>query len=87
MRRNRQTERRSGTVNRGWLKRQIQKGKVEARRLYHYSDDYALDAAMDYGKTDWLPAAVLTQEERISGYFPEGKLKFDESDFRGFGRA
>lgn len=44
------------TVNRGWLKRQIQSGNVIAKCNYHYTDDYAWDAAVDYQRTDWLPA-------------------------------
>jgi hypothetical protein len=87
MRRNRQSVRRTGTVNRGWLKRQILKGNVEAKRLSRYTDDYLWDVATDFGRTDWLPAVVISEEERKFGYTPDGRFKFEEGDFRGFGRA
>jgi len=46
----------SNTVNRGWLKKQVQAGKMEIKCQYHYTDDYAHDAAVGYGKTDWMDA-------------------------------
>lgn len=33
---------------------------IEERRAYKYTDDYAYDAATDYGKTDY---SLLTKEE------------------------
>ena len=48
------------TVNRGWLKRQVKAGKVEAKCTGHYTDDYAFDAANGFGKMDeWKPVRVL----------------------------
>ena len=46
------------TVNRGWLMRQVKSGKVEGKVNYHYTDDYAWDAATDFGKTEWMPAVL-----------------------------
>lgn len=44
------------TVNRGWLKRQIQAGNVRAKCDFHYTDDYAWDDAVNFQRTDWMPA-------------------------------
>lgn len=47
------------TVNRGWLKKQVQAGKVEGRCDGHYTDDYAFDAANGFGRTTgWKPVRI-----------------------------
>jgi len=45
------------TIRRDWLQRQIAKGTVFMRCRYHYTDDYAWDAATNFGKDDewWKP--------------------------------
>ena len=66
-------------ANRGHLKRLITKGIVEARCIYHYTDDYAWDNATNFGKTDWLPAYLnssLEEDEQVEG------IVFDEWDFK-----
>ncbi|XAI95982.1 hypothetical protein [Microcystis phage Mwe-JY26] len=77
---------RETTVNRGWLRRRIEAGEVEAKCDGKYTDDYAWDAATDFGKTDWLPARVRPEGELWSDA-PGGFITFDPSDFRGFGNA
>lgn len=46
-------------VNRGWLKRQIAAGKIEARCNFSYTDDYAWDNATNFGRTEWLPMYLM----------------------------
>lgn len=71
------------TINRGWLKRQVLQGKVEAMRKFRYTDDYAYDAQTNYGKTEWIPARISTNwEDRKDGY-----MNFDEYDFRAKGSS
>ena len=49
------------TVNRGWLKRQVLAGKVEAICAYHMTDDYKRDAANNCGKTtEFIPCRIMT---------------------------
>ena len=109
------------TYNRGRLKREIQKGLWLVKCDGKYTDDYAFDAANNYGKTgyvpaiyfpsfhDWLDKKGLADEYNrqvqanpnrwgISGTevgklynkekdsLPAG-IKFDDSDFRGYGMA
>jgi len=80
------------TINRLWLKNQILKGNIEAKCDYHYSDDYAWDAAVNFNKTDWLPCRITqphTDPEtgRWTNDHRSGYINFCESDFRGYGRA
>lgn len=46
------------TVNRGWLKRQIEKGLVEIKCDMVLTDDYAFDVAYNYQKDDWKKAEI-----------------------------
>jgi hypothetical protein len=84
------------TVNRGWLKRQVLKGKVEARCSHHLTDDYLFDVANKYGVTGWMPARishpVYEEYENDFGYkrsrcadydFIEGQMNFHDFDFEG----
>lgn len=72
------------TVNRGWLRRQIAAGKVEARCNYRYTDDYAFDNATGFGQTGWMPARISTGY----GDFVEGVMNFTEFDLKSSsGRA
>jgi len=48
----------SNTVNRGWLRKQIEAGNVEVKCNYSLTDDYAWDNANNGGKTDWMPARI-----------------------------
>lgn len=65
------------TVNRGWLARQIKKGLVEVKCEFHYTDDYAYDAANKFGASaEWRKAAWCEPGERA----PEGVIGFDSSD-------
>jgi hypothetical protein len=47
------------TVNRGWLRKQVEKGNIEAKCAYSLSDDYGFDKSINYGKTDWSNAKEL----------------------------
>lgn len=51
------------TIRRDWLKKQIEKGNVEAKCNYHLTDDYAWDNAVNFGKTEWLPARVAPERQ------------------------
>lgn len=77
---------RSNTINRRWLKTRIERGEVMAKCNYRYTDDYAGDAASNFGKTDWLPARIRDWSKK-SFELPGGFIDFDESDFRGFGHC
>ena len=67
------------TVNRGWLKRQIEAGKMEIKCRYEYTDDYAGDAAANFGKTDWMPARIgSTLNDKA-----EGVISLQEYSFKG----
>ena len=65
------------TVNRGWLKRQIAAGKVEARCQYHLTDDYAWDNANDFGRSGWMPVEIRTGNE-----WKETVIQLWAEDFR-----
>jgi len=68
----------SKTVRRDWIKRQIEKGIVEVKCNYKYTDDYAFDAAVKFQKTDWMPARV---DENRRGQ-ENGCINFHPEDFR-----
>ena len=72
------------TINRGWLKRKIQKGLVQARVDGYYTDDYSWDSAANFGRTGWLPARIRPEGEN---QLPDGFIYFNPSDFRGYGHA
>lgn len=82
------------TIRRDWLKRQIEKGNIEAKCNHKFTDDYAFDNAYNFGKTDWMPArikhpqyetytneigSVLTR--RTDDDLKDGYLNFREDDF------
>lgn len=83
-------------LNRGWLKKEIAKGNIEAKCNYSYTDDYAFDNANDFGKTNWQPVRI--RHPRFESYtYPngstidrcvdddrkEGYLNLNEGDFSG----
>ena len=83
------------TVNRGWLKKQIANGKVEAKCRYAMTDDYRFDNANEFGKTDWMQARfyypvfgkvtlqngiTITRCEKDDR--KEGQANFSESDLK-----
>lgn len=61
-------------INRKKLKEAIMSGLYEAKCDGRYTDDYAFDAAYNFGKTDFKPARV--------GNFEEGYTSFREEFFR-----
>jgi len=48
----------SGTVNRGWLKKQIAAGNVEIKTDIILTDDYAFDASSNCQKSEWRKADI-----------------------------
>lgn len=76
----------SNTVNRGWLKKQVELGNVEVRCNYHYTDDYAFDNAYDFGRTDWMPARIKSPkfEEIVNCYGNRESICVDHDDLPGY---
>ena len=68
----------SKTINRGWLKKQVEKGNIIVKCNYHYTDDYKFDNENNFGETGWAEA-YLNEEW---GHFEEGKMKFKSWDFK-----
>jgi hypothetical protein len=84
------------TINRGWLKRQVAAGNVEAKCNHHLTDDYAYDNANRFGVTGWMQARIrhpvfgsyvnefgYTRERCVDSDFVEGQMNFNETDFEG----
>ena len=65
-------------VNRGWLKRQVEAGMVEAKCNYLLTDDYAGDKANNFAKTDWMPARI----RRNYNDFVLGQINLWGHDFK-----
>lgn len=47
------------SVNRGWLKRQCEAGKLWLKCEQHLTDDYAFDNAVNFGKMDKYKQAII----------------------------
>ena len=81
----------STTVNRAWLKRQIEKGGVTAKCDHRLTDDYRFDVANDFGKTGWLPARILNSFYNEHGRWDNdskaGHMNLLPMYFEGYGRA
>lgn len=76
-------------TNRRWIMKQVAKGNIEAKCNFRHTDDYAYDNAVNFGKTEWMPARL--NPERIYGdhgclnsdeQHKDGFMSFDASDFR-----
>lgn len=52
------TQTKSRTVNRGWLKKQIAAGNIEIKTDMILTDDYAFDAAYNCQKSEWKKADI-----------------------------
>jgi hypothetical protein len=50
------------SVNRGYLKKMAAAGRLYVRCKYHYTDDYAYDAAVNYGSSDQFTQVYLEPE-------------------------
>lgn len=50
-----------GRINRGQLLKLAEAGRVWMRCQYHYTDDYAWDAATNYGRTGWFRVAIAPE--------------------------
>ena len=83
------------TVNRGWLRKQVEAGKVAIKCNYHYTDDYAFDAAVNFQQTDWMPARIrkpvfgeytdqfgYTRTRCVEDDRKQGYMNLDASDFK-----
>ena len=65
-------------VNRGTLKKAAREGRLMLRCRYHYTDDYAFDAATNFGKMDgFVPAWFGSHADK-----PEGVIRVDDWLFR-----
>lgn len=51
-------------MRRDVLRRRIESGALVARCAHRYTDDYAGDAADNFGKTEWLPARIERARRR-----------------------
>lgn len=82
------------TVKRNWLKKQIEKGLVEAKSDMQLTDDYARDNADNFGVTGWMPARIrhprfgkwtlpngIEIDRCEDSDFVEGQINFNASDF------
>ena len=67
------------TVRRDKLMRMVAAGKMEAKCEMRLTDDYQMDDANKFGKTDWLPARLKSRYDD----FVYGSINFDDSDFKG----
>jgi len=82
----------SKTINRGWLKKQVSLGKIEAKCNYHYTDDYRYDADVNFQKTDWMPCRMqnrVYENDPVTGFsrlinddFKTGFINFEDWDFK-----
>ena len=69
----------SKTVNRGWLKKQIEKGNVEIKCDMILTDDYAFDAAYKYQKEEsWRKALAADFKEQDFKY-KSGRAYWNEN--------
>ena len=74
-----------GFVNRGLIKRRMIANRVIAKVNYSYTDDYAWDAATDFGNSGWAPAVF---DETVWGYrWVDNTLVFGPDWFKGYGSA
>jgi len=74
---------RTKTVRRDKLKRDIEKGLYLCKCNGRYTDDYAWDAASNYGITEFMEVNIVkTNSER-----KEKHINLWESDFSGYGNA
>lgn len=70
------------TVRRDVLLRAARRGELYAKCVGHYTDDYAFDAAHNFGKTaEFKPVFLLTEGVKWEDA-PEGCVRMRESEFR-----
>lgn len=68
------------TIRRDWLKRQIEKGVVEAKVNYALTDDYAYDNSVNNQRTKvWKPAVVCEHSKRT---YDRPVVYFADFDFK-----
>lgn len=70
------------TVNRGWLKKQIEKGNVEAKCNHRMTDDYAFDNATGFGATEWAPARYITNKHQGEEQYDKSITLIDDFNLR-----
>lgn len=80
------------TVNRGWLRRMVEKEKMEGRCTIHLTDDYLADVESDFGRMTWKPARIRVPKWREVGAgiwivadddIKPGCLNLDANAFQG----
>lgn len=69
----------SNTYNRGKLKKEIEKGQWLVKCDGRYTDDYAGDAASNYGITEFRPAVYFPDFWLWLEQNPTIKAKYDEA--------
>lgn len=70
-------------VRRDTLLRAARKGKLVAKCTGHYTDDYAFDAAYNFGRSEtYLPVYVLGEDEPRNAA-PEGHVVLWAHEFKG----
>lgn len=67
----------TGSINRGQLKKLVAAGVMLAKCDYIMTDDYAWDASIDCGRTGWLEASLQDRH----GARIDGTLAFTAWDF------
>jgi hypothetical protein len=70
------------TINRGWLKKQLVKGNVEAKCDMRLTDDYAFDNATGFGKTEWAPARYVENKHQGDNRYEQNATLIDDWDFK-----
>lgn len=70
------------SVNRGYLKKMAAAGRLYVKCSYHYTDDYAYDNAVNFGKGDSF-IQVYLQPEYVSPYEAQINAIYDEARKRG----
>jgi hypothetical protein len=72
-----------GTVNRGYLRKLIEAGQVEARLWYRYDDQEGTTLIKD----EWFPACISTGTNVPGHQDPEGHIALPADSFRDYGRC
>jgi len=70
----------SKTINRGWLKKQIVKGNIEAKCNHRLTDDYAFDNATDFGTTEWAPCKFVENKHQGDNRYEQDATLIDTFD-------
>jgi len=70
------------TINRGWLKKQIIKGNVDAKCDSKLTDDYAFDNATGFGATEWAPCKFVENKHKGDNRYAQDVTLIDDWDMK-----